>query len=196
MAQATRVLVVDDDEVVGRSIDRTLTEQGYSVREAHNGKEALEEFAAREYDLVFADIRMPGIDGLEVASRMKAMHPGVPVVIITGYGSESNQRRARELGVSGFLEKPLTPEMIIGNAKRVLRERSETMEAIRQSALGLITPTVAAAAAPAAAQESVIRNLGLFVAAPFIGLAYILAFPFVGLWAMCRHGLKALSSHR
>lgn len=196
MLASTRVLVVDDDEVVGRSIDRTLTEQGCTVRESRDGKEALQEFTNREYDLVFTDIRMPGMDGLEVASLMKRMKPGVPVVVITGYGSESNEMRAQELGVSGFLRKPLTPAMIISNAERALHDRREVMEAIRQSALGLVTPAPAAVAARPEPRESVAKNFGLFLAAPFIGLAYIVAFPFVCVWTMCRCGLKALTGSR
>jgi CheY-like chemotaxis protein len=61
---------------------------------------------------VVTDIKMPGMDGLEVAERVRARQPWMPVVIITGYGTKANEERARAAGVSEFLHKPLSPEMI------------------------------------------------------------------------------------
>ena len=80
-------------------------------------------------------------------------------MVITGYGTEANENKARDLGVAGFLRKPLSPESIIENADRVMRERDETLEAIRLSALAMMpqaataatTATAAAVAAPAPA---------------------------------------------
>lgn len=197
MFQSRKVLVVDDDAVIGHSINRVLTGQGFQVREAMSGSEALEELEHRQYDMVFTDLRMPGMDGLDMASRMKKSHPEMPVVVITGYGTEQSEQRARDLGVAGFLHKPLSPASIIENAERVLRERDETVEAIRLSALALLSPAAATAAAPAIEErESVAKNVALFFAAPFIGLAYILAFPFVGFWAIGKYGYKAFSERK
>lgn len=186
MKKTGKVLVVDDDAVVGQSITRVLEGEGCTVRAAASGPEALAACEQQDFDLVFADIRMPGMDGLEVTERLKRSRPGVPVVIITGFGSEANERRARELGVSAFVHKPLTPAAIVENAELALRERRETSEAIRRSALAMVAPRPAPAAGPEARRESVARNLALFVAAPFIGLAYIVAFPFIGFWAIGR----------
>ena len=204
MTQSRKILVVDDDAVVGHSINRVLTGQGYQVREAVSGPEALEELGHQRYDMVFTDIRMPGMDGLDMTSRVKKSHPDVPVSIITGFGTEASERQARDLGVSGFLRKPLSPEMIVENAERMMRERTEIQEAIRKSALAMMTPAAATAtatstatvaetvAAPAAEKkESVAKNIALFFAAPFIGLGYILAFPFVAIYAIAKHGWKA-----
>ncbi|HEY5998578.1 MAG TPA: response regulator [bacterium] len=210
MMRSRKVLVVDDDAVVNRSINRVLSGEGYQVRETLSGSEALAELEHQDYDVVFTDIKMPGMDGLEVTSRVKKAHPDVPVVIITGFGTEASERKAKELGVSGFLRKPLTPEMIIDNAARALHEREEMQEAIRRSALALMAPAAATApavaaatvpevaAAPAAAtepakRESVAKNIGLFFAAPFIGLAYFLAVPFIGTYAVVKYGWKAIT---
>ena len=200
VGQKRTILVVDDDAVVGHSINRVLSAKGYQVREALSGEEALAELDRRRYDLVFSDIRMPGMDGMEMTSRLKQLHPEVPVVVITGYGTEAGEKQARDLGVDGYLRKPLTPEMIIGNTERALRERQETLEAIRRSALTMMQPAPATAApsavtVPAAAGAvNVARNVALFFAAPFIGLAYILAFPFVGVWAIMKYGYQALAN--
>jgi DNA-binding NtrC family response regulator len=201
MDQSRRVLVVDDDAVVGHSINRVLTEQGFEVQEAMSGSDALAELDHQHYDMVFTDIRMPGMDGLDMTARVKSSHPEVPVLVITGYGTEANEKRASDLGVAGFLRKPLSPQTIVENAERVLRERDETREAIRLSALALMSPaattitdaTEATEAAPAVAERaSVAKNVALFFAAPFIGLAYILAFPFVALWAIGKYGFRAI----
>lgn len=199
MWQKRMVLVVDDDAVVGSSINRVLRARGYQVREALSGEEALDELGNRQYDLVFADVRMPGMDGIEMTARLKQSHPEVPVVVITGYGTEADEQQARDLGVAGYLRKPLTPEMIIGNAEQALRERTETVEAIRRSALAMVRTPSAAAEAPvtapfpaAARAANAAKNVALFFAAPFIGLVYILAFPFIALWAIVRHGYRAL----
>jgi DNA-binding NtrC family response regulator len=146
------------------------------------------------------------MDGLDMASRMKKSHPQLPVLVITGYGTEASEKKAHDLGVAGFLHKPLSPATIVENAERVLRERDETQEAIRLSALALMAPTaatapreVAAVTAPAPAvaeSASVAKNVALFFAAPFIGLAYILAFPFVATFAIAKYGLQALRAKK
>lgn len=206
MIESRKVLVVDDDSVVGQSINRVLTEQGYKVREATSGLEALEELGHQHYDMVFTDLRMPGMDGLDMASRMKKYHPEMPIVVITGYGTEASELKARELGVAAFLHKPLSPEMIIDNAERVLRERDETLEAIRLSAVALMAPavatptaTVADAAVPAPEIEekpNITKNVTLFFASPFIGLAYLLAIPFIAIYAIGRYGYKAFRARK
>jgi DNA-binding NtrC family response regulator len=206
MTESRRVLVVDDDEVVGHSINRVLTGQGYQVREAVSGMEALEALGHQRYDMVFTDIRMPGMDGLDMAARMKKSYPEMPVVVITGYGTEASEKQANDLGAAAFLRKPLSPDTIIGQAERVLRERDETREAIRLSALALMSPaattvtaTAAAVAIPAPAVEAkpnIAKNVALFFAAPFIGLAYILGFPFVALYAIGKYGYQALTARK
>ena len=120
MRALTKVLVVDDDPVIGKSFDRVLSKKGYAVITAESGAEALKKLAAEEYDVVYTDIKMPGMSGLEVAEQIKAQRPWTPVVIITGYGSEENEQRAKAAGVSAFLHKPLSPDMIEGSALAAL----------------------------------------------------------------------------
>jgi len=182
-----KVLVVDDDPVVGRSFDRVLDGKGYAVIHAHDGEEALRKLASESYDVVFTDIRMPGMSGLDVAEQVKARQPWLPVVIVTGYGTEENEARAEAAGVAGFLRKPLSPEMIESSAEKALAEKKAEPEA-------------ALLAAPAAEARgglgTVLKNIALFLAAPFIGLAYIVAMPFVGLGILAWMGAKALFRRR
>jgi CheY-like chemotaxis protein len=171
-----RVLVVDDDPVVGKSFDRVLSPKGYAVITAASGAEALARLEAEKYDMVYTDIKMPGMDGVEVAKRIKASRPWLPVVIVTGYGTEANEAEARAAGVSEFLHKPLSPETIEGSAH------------FAYSAVALPAPEVAPVAAPAVSVGRTLKNVGLFFAAPFIGLAYVVLLPFIGIgvagWAV------------
>ena len=122
MSALRKILVVDDDPVVGKSFTRVLSQdKGYVVITAENAAQALEKLREQEYDLVFTDIKMPGMDGVELAERVKAKRPWTPVVIVTGYASTANEQGARSAGVSAFLNKPLSPEMIEDSAVHALR---------------------------------------------------------------------------
>jgi CheY-like chemotaxis protein len=175
MTASRKVLVVDDDPAVRKSFDRVLSSKGYAVITAENGEEAMRKLNEEKYDLVYTDIRMPGMSGLEVAEQVKARKPWTPVVIITGYGTDVAETRAKAAGVSSFMHKPLSPEMIEGSARDALAAPAAQVVAL---------PTAAKAQeAEAAASGSVLMNVLLFFAAPFIGLAYIIALPLVGLGA-------------
>lgn len=175
MTASRKVLVVDDDPSVRKSIDRVLTSKGYAVITAENGEEALRKLNEEKYDLVYTDIRMPGISGLEVAEQVKAQRPWTPVVIITGYGTEAAETRAKAAGVSSFVHKPLSPEMIEDSARDALAAPAIAAEAV------VLAVAAEAPAATSSAAVIVLKNIALFLAAPFIGLAYIVALPFVGL---------------
>jgi CheY-like chemotaxis protein len=176
MNASRKVLVVDDDPAVRKSIDRVLTGKGYAVITAENGEEAMRKLNEEKYDLVYTDIRMPGMSGLEVAEQVKARKPWTPVVIITGYGTDAAQARAKAAGVSSFVHKPLSPEMIEDSAR-------DALAAPAPQVLALPAATEAPQAEPAASGSALI-NILLFFAAPFIGLAYIIALPIVGLGAI------------
>ncbi len=179
-----KILVVDDDPVIGKSFDRVLTRKGYAVITATSGQEALDKLHSERYDMVFTDIKMPGMSGLEVAERVKASQPWLPVVIVTGYGSEASQARAQAAGVSGFLHKPLSPEMIEGSAELALRERTVVPAA-----------ETAAVALPAATPRSALKSAALLIAAPFAGLAFVLAAPIIGLATLVWMAARALAAH-
>ena len=181
MTTSKKLLVVDDDPVVGRSFNRVLSDKGYAVITARNGEEALRKLDEEAYDVVFTDIKMPGMSGLEVAERVKARQPWLPVVIVTGYGTEENEAKAEGAGVSGFLRKPLSPDMIEDSTEKALLERAAHA-----------APQEAPAVAEPLSTGGILKNIALFFAAPFVGLAYIIALPFVGLAMLAWIGGKAL----
>lgn len=178
-ASLRKVLVIDDDPVVGKSFDRVLSPKGYAVISAASGADALEKLAKEDYDVVFTDIKMPEMDGIEVARRIKASRPWLPVVIVTGYGSEANEMRARQLGVAHFLHKPLSPELI------------EATASYAYPVAALPAPATEATVVAAPAGRSIAKDIALFVGAPFIGLAYVVLLPFVGLGLLAYIGYRA-----
>jgi len=166
LALKRKILVVDDDPVVAKSFDRVLASKGYAVITATSGEEALLKLQTEKYDAVFTDIKMPGMSGIEVAQQVKASQPWMPVVIVTGYGSPDNEAQAAKAGVSDFLRKPLTPEMIEQSA-----ERATHVEEVAE----IVAPVIE----EVKKDPSWIKNVALFFLAPFIGLAYLLAMPAV-----------------
>jgi len=199
-----RVLVVDDDPVVGRSFDRVLSDKGYLVSTALDGQEALNKLSREEYDVVFTDIKMPGMDGLEVASRIKARRPWIPVVIITGYGTPDNEAKAAAAGVSGFMRKPLSPDMIEDGTRRALQviEGGKGRVAQEDEAAPAPEETVEIAGAPQVAAEPkaepgkasrFLKNAALLIAGPLLGLAFVIALPFVGLGMLAWTGARAFA---
>jgi CheY-like chemotaxis protein len=189
MSALRKVLVVDDDPVVGKSFDRVLSGKGYAVITASNAQEALNKLDAEDYDVVFTDIKMPGMNGLEMAEHVKERRPWLPVVIVTGYGSPDNEARAEAAGVSGFLRKPLSPEMIEGSARKALSEKDAT--APSATAASMTQPAATPAPGWAKNIARFVKNVALFLAAPFVGLAYILAFPIVGLGMLAWMAIQA-----
>lgn len=178
-----KVLVVDDDPVVGKSFSRVLSQKGYVVITAATAQEALSKVREGEYDVVYTDIKMPGMSGIELAERLRLERPWTPVVIVTGYGSQANQDRAEAAGVSSFLQKPLSPEMIEGSLTKAL------LDAVPAVLPGLVE----AAATQTAATESQLKKVGLFMAAPFIGLVYAVLLPFVAFGTLAYMGLTAFA---
>lgn len=182
MSALRKVLVVDDDPVVGTSFNRVLSGKGYIVVAAENGFDALAKLKAEKFDVVFTDLRMPGMDGVQVAERVKAAQPWVPVVLVTGYGSASNEARARAAGVSEFLRKPLSPDMIEDSAANAIR----TVETLATPVVEPAAPATVPEAAPTPEAAPVnkgglLKNMALFLSAPFVGLVYAVLLPFVGL---------------
>jgi len=189
---AKRVLVIDDDPVVGKSFDRVLSPKGYAVIAAADGTEALARLASEDYDVVYTDIKMPGMDGLEVAKRIKASRPWLPVVIVTGYGTDANEAEARRLGVADFLRKPLSPEVIEVSALYGSPAAAITIPGAVIAPVAAKRVVIIEKPAQATGIGQVAKNVGLFFAAPFIGLAYIVAVPFVGLALLGWLGYRAM----
>jgi len=186
------VLVIDDDAVVGRSFDRVLSDKGYNVVTALSGEEGLDTLNSRDFDVVFTDIRMPGMDGLEVTESIKARCPWTPVVVITGYGSEENESRASVLGASGFVRKPLTPEMIESVTRKAVSEAERHIEAVKT--VEAITETVTETVKPAKTR-SMTKTIAMLIAAPLLALGYVIALPLIGFYHIAKLAMEAYAKN-
>ena len=113
-----RVLVVDDEASIRDLLSKTLALAEYDVDTASDASTALNRVRAAEYDLLIADLRMPGMDGLTLIRQVKKFRAELPVIIITGFSSESSAIEAVNLGVAGYLRKPFrVPEVLAAAAK-------------------------------------------------------------------------------
>jgi len=112
------VLVVDDEASIRDLLAKTLALAEYEVDTADDATAALGRVRASEYDLLIADLRMPGMDGLTLIRQVKRIRADLPVIIITGFSSESSAIEALNLGVAGYLRKPFrVPEVLAAAAK-------------------------------------------------------------------------------
>ena len=107
------ILLVDDEPSILRALSGLLSDEGFEVKTASNGYEALKFIDAESPDLVLLDIWMPGIDGIETLKEIKKDNPFIQVVIITGHGTIETAIKATKLGAFDFIEKPLSIEKVI-----------------------------------------------------------------------------------
>jgi len=107
------IVVIDDEKVILEGIRLTLGEEGHQVSCFSSGKSGLDFLHEDEADLVVTDIRLPGIDGMEVLSRIKQHHPDIPVIVMTGYSTVRNAVRAMKQGAFDYLAKPFTDEELV-----------------------------------------------------------------------------------
>ena len=119
-----KILIVDDEKNVRLMYRSSLESEGYEIHEADSGAKALEQCLARTHDAAILDLRMPGMDGLELLEKMKALNIETPVVIITAFGDVPNAVNAMKLGAIDFLPKPLTPDQLRNVVKDILVRHS------------------------------------------------------------------------
>ena len=117
-----RVLVVDDEASIRDLLSKTLALAEYDVDTAPDGTTALDRMRAFAYDLLIADLKMPGMDGLTVIREAKRYKTDLPVIIITGFSTESSAIEAVNLGVAGYLTKPFRVPQVLAAAAKALGE--------------------------------------------------------------------------
>ena len=119
-----RILIIDDEEPIRFSLRGILEDEGYEVLEAATAEEGLAVADTQSPDLVFLDIWLPGMDGLTAQTQLKANHPGLPVVMISGHGTIETAVAAIQQGAYDFIEKPLSLEKVVIVAARALEAGS------------------------------------------------------------------------
>lgn len=107
------ILIVDDEKNMRTTLADILTDEGYEVTTAESGERALSLFEKRSFDLVLLDIRMPGLDGMEVFRRIRRKRTGAQVVLMSAYSMELARRQALDEGAIAFVRKPLDVENLL-----------------------------------------------------------------------------------
>jgi len=125
-----RILVVDDEMIVCESCKRILEEEGYEVETALSGKEAFEKMKANPFDIVITDLKMPGIDGMEVLRTFRKEYPDSIIIMITGFSTVETAVEAIKLGAFDYIPKPFTPDEVSIVVKKAIEKKSLMLENI------------------------------------------------------------------
>jgi|WetSurMetagenome_2_1015567.scaffolds.fasta_scaffold105505_1 two-component system, NtrC family, nitrogen regulation response regulator NtrX len=153
-----RVLIVDDEESIRSSLERLLSYEKYKTFTAADGAAALDLAASERIDVVLLDIKMPGMDGLEVLQKLKELHPGLPVIIISGHGTISTAVDATKLGAYDFLEKPIDMERLLLTIRNGVNQAELARQNVQlQRKIGIKTNIVGAHPEMLAIMETITR---------------------------------------
>src|SRR5438045_6805500 len=124
------ILIVDDDPRITDLLRRVLAYEGYSVATAASGNEALNRTLERPPDLIVLDIMLPGLDGLEVAQRLRAAGDNVPILMLTARDAVADRVKGLETGADDYLVKPLAAEALVARVKALLRRGQEECQQV------------------------------------------------------------------
>jgi CheY-like chemotaxis protein len=142
-----RILAVDDEPVILDSFRKILVLAGYNVDTVESGPEALGLVQRNDYDFVFTDLKMPGMDGVEVVKGVKHLRPDVDVAVITGYATIETAVETMKFGASDYVQKPFTEEELVEFAKKLLIKREARLESQRRPTVRVVAPATAETAA-------------------------------------------------
>ncbi len=141
MNDKANILIVDDEEVVRHSHLRSLESTDCNARAAEDGKEALQVMEQHPFDVILLDLRMPGLDGMDVLKTIKQRWPDSEVVVITGYPSIESAKQAVRLGAFNYLTKPVGPDEIIKAANDAMTQKRWAMRSVRKRCQSVETVT-------------------------------------------------------
>ncbi|MEN6532789.1 MAG: sigma-54 dependent transcriptional regulator [Bryobacteraceae bacterium] len=126
-----RILIVDDELVVRDSLEKWFASEGYETGAASSAREALELIQQAEWDLVLLDIKMPGMDGMELQSRLHDINPDLMIVIMTGYASVETAVQALKRGAYDYVTKPIDPDELVHLVSKAMEHRRDRREVVR-----------------------------------------------------------------
>jgi two-component system response regulator HydG len=131
-AERRRILVVDDDRAFRLSTAELLRQDGYEVVQAAEARDAAEALGKSRFDLMLLDLRMPGLDGLDLVEVLRKRGEGVPILMITGFGSIETAVRSLHTGVDDFLAKPVDPDVLSARVADILERHPGPGESVER----------------------------------------------------------------
>jgi len=135
-----RILAVDDEALILDSFRKILVLAGFSIDTVERGSEALGLIRKRDYDFVFTDLRMPGMDGVEVTKAVKHLRPDIDVIVITGYASIESAVETVKFGAMDYIQKPFTEDELLEFVKTALIKRQDRLEKQMRHKIRLVKP--------------------------------------------------------
>lgn len=125
MSDPTAILLVDDEEEFVSTLSERLEIRGFDSKMATSGEQALSLIENHDFDAVVLDLKMPGMDGLEIMDHIKEKHPETPVILLTGYGSTREGMDGMQKGAFDYLMKPLDIDELISKIREAIGGPSE-----------------------------------------------------------------------
>jgi two-component system response regulator FixJ len=152
MPDRGKVYVIDDDEAMRDSLNFLLDSANFNVTLFENALRFLDALPGLEFGCVVSDVRMPGLDGIELLKRMKAGHSNFPIVIMTGHGDVPLAVEAMKQGAVDFLEKPFEDDRLVGMIEAAIRQADSSLKS------GAVTQDIAARVASLSPRERQVMN--------------------------------------
>ncbi|MBN2035616.1 MAG: sigma-54-dependent Fis family transcriptional regulator [Chitinispirillaceae bacterium] len=128
MSTAATILIIDDDESIRIGCTQTLEEEGYHVESVEDGMRGLQLCGEKSFDVVLLDLKMPGMNGMEVLKKLRESNPGSAVIINTGYGTIASAVEAIKKGAYDYITKPFEPETLLSMVRNALEHRLQEMQ--------------------------------------------------------------------
>ncbi len=122
---ATRILIMEDDETIAKGVAMVLSDENYSVKVANDGQAAIDAFKEEDFNLLIADIRLPDMNGLDVIKQVQRHTPDTKFIVITGFVSTSVAVEAMNTGVTDFLPKPFSEGQLMKSVHTTLQSNSQ-----------------------------------------------------------------------
>ena len=119
-----KILLVEDEESLALGLNYNLTEEGYTVEWAKDGREALKVFQSHQFDLIILDIMLPFLNGFEVAEKIREQSPQIPILILTARTASGDRIKGLEMGADDYLTKPFHLQELLIRIKGMLKRRS------------------------------------------------------------------------
>lgn len=193
-----KVMFVDDEEGVRVSWNRYLSAHGFDVTTAEDGAKAISKLRNEEVDVVVSDLKMPGVDGIQLLEWIHSKRPDTQFILLTGYGNEEVERTVRKLGAFDYLNKPISPDTLaaVVTAATHLKLFPKAEAPVAEEAALEESEATAVEEPPVetmAVEEEVVQKSGLrrtaeivggLIAAPILGLAFVIFLPVIGFGAL------------
>src|SRR3990167_7381251 len=131
MNSAISILIVDDEKIVRDSLSKWFREDGYTVGSAEDAASALRQMQAKKWDILLLDIKMPGVDGIELQQRIKEIDPNATIIFITAHASVDTAVQALKSGAFDYVTKPVDPDHLSHLVQNALKQKKLSGENVK-----------------------------------------------------------------